>query len=67
MALAQYRALEDCYFDGMYYTQGETFTGRVLEGYDKETATHLELVKIYEDEPAPTKKGRKAAAQDDDL
>lgn len=61
--MPKYRALEDCFFDGVYYNAGQEFEGRKLEGYDLETATHLE---ILEDAPAPAKKGKKGA-QDDDL
>jgi hypothetical protein len=52
----------DCVFDGDYHAQGEIFEGRTLEGYDKETAKHLEF--LDEDAPA-AKKGKKNAADDE--
>ncbi len=61
--MAKYRATADCFFDGQYYPAGAIFEGRELTGYDKETATYLE---ILEDTPAP-KKGTKKSAADDEL
>ena len=61
--MAKYQATADCFFDGQYYPQGAIFEGRKLEGYDLETATHLE---VLEDTPAP-KKGAKKSTADDEL
>lgn len=48
--MARYRALTDCVIFGAYRTAGSEFEGPVLEGYDKETATHLEV--LDEDSPS---------------
>ncbi len=61
--MAKYQTTVDCFFDGQFYPAGSVFHGRELTGYDKETATYLE---ILEDTPAP-KKGTKKSAADDEL
>ena len=61
--MAKYQATADCFFDGQFYPAGAIFEGRKLEGYDKETATYLE---VLEDTPAP-KKGAKKSTADDEL
>lgn len=59
--MAKYQTTVDCFFDGQFYPAGSIFEGRTLEGYDKETATYLEVL----GEGIPAKKGRKPAADDD--
>ena len=63
--MAKYRAMVDCVIFGAYRPAGSEFEGLELEGYDKETATHLEVL----DEEAPQKpaKGKKSAPAEDDL
>lgn len=51
--MATYEALEDCFFDGVYYPKGTTFSGRSLTGYDKDTADHyLRHLDIEDEAPA---------------
>ena len=42
--MAKYQTTVDCFFDGQFYPAGAIFEGRKLEGYDKETATYLQLL-----------------------
>lgn len=48
--MARYRATVDCVIFGAYRPAGSEFEGPELEGYDKETAAHLEFL----DEDAPS-------------
>ena len=59
----KYQTTVDCFFDGQFYPAGAIFTGRKLEGYDKDTATYLEIL----EDDAPAKKGGKKSPADDEL
>jgi hypothetical protein len=65
MTMAKYQTTVDCFFDGQLYPAGAIFEGRMLEGYDKETADYLEV--LEEDTPAPKKGGGKKSAAEDEL
>lgn len=62
--MVRYRALADCFFDGVFYAQGVEFSGRKLEGYDLATATYLEILDA--EKPAPRRaRGQEAPVTDD--
>ena len=63
--MARYKAKVDCVIFGAYRAAGTEFEGPALEGYDLETATHLEIL----DEPEAPKsaKGKKTAPVEDEL
>lgn len=48
-----YKATAPCHIFGAFRSEGEEFTGPPLEGYDKETAPHLEVIGAQAS-PAPT-------------